>query len=62
MKSKCRAAHEVVIGGYTTTDGAFRLEYADRPASTASVASSRWVALGVLASLAARKSTGCCRS
>ncbi len=24
MKSKCRAGHEVVIGGYTTTDGAFR--------------------------------------
>lgn len=23
-KSKCRAGHEVVIGGYTTTDGAFR--------------------------------------
>ena len=24
MKSKCRGGHEVVIGGYTTTDGAFR--------------------------------------
>ena len=24
MKSKCRAGHEVVIGGWTTTDGAFR--------------------------------------
>jgi bifunctional non-homologous end joining protein LigD len=24
MKSKCRAGHEVVIGGYTTTNGAFR--------------------------------------
>jgi bifunctional non-homologous end joining protein LigD len=23
-KSKCRAGHEVVIGGYTTTNGAFR--------------------------------------
>lgn len=24
MKSKCRGGHEVVIGGYTTTDDAFR--------------------------------------
>jgi ATP-dependent DNA ligase len=24
IKSKCRAGHEVVIGGYTTTNGAFR--------------------------------------
>lgn len=24
LKSKCRAGHEVVIGGYTTTNGAFR--------------------------------------
>jgi bifunctional non-homologous end joining protein LigD len=24
LKSKCRAGHEVVIGGYTTTDGVFR--------------------------------------
>jgi bifunctional non-homologous end joining protein LigD len=24
LKSKCRAGHEVVIGGWTTTDGAFR--------------------------------------